>query len=245
MEAEEKRYLFRIAPTATREIERGYVSQYIRDPEGAAAYLRGKDGWEDFLQRARLGQDLNPQMKELGDSPGTKAQQALESLFWAATSIEQASDPFPPALSALADAALSEPAHTQLPHIHDSSVIPQPPHRTLLPQPSSVPPPPPMIGGHGPTDPRSFILPRPTPTQQPRRLLPARGQLGLPDPFTINGGPPQLPPPPGSNFQRLPLPNYLAPPGPPQPPSLYFPPPHGHQQHPPPPPPPPPGSRRY
>jgi hypothetical protein len=65
--------------------------------------------------------------------------------------------------------------------------------------------------------------------------------LGLPDPFAMTG-PPQLPPPPGSNFARLPLPSgYLPPPSghPAPPPSLYFPPPPPGS-HPPPPPP-----RRY
>lgn len=143
----------------------------------------------------------------------------------------------PRALSILVDTALAEPT-PQLPMMHTDSM-----HRTLPHQQPPV---------HlGPTDPRSFILPRPTPTQ-PRRLLPARG-MGLPDPFAMNG-PPQLPPPPGSNFARLPLPGYLPPPGhgpsghapghpsghapgpghappghgPPGPPSLYFPPPGPH-----------------
>lgn len=161
-------------------------------------------------------------------------EKALQSLLSAANAINEQdasgkilgyegavdllANPFPKALSALADAALAEP--TQLPHIRTEHHIP--PHRTILPQPSQ----PPVM----PTDPRSFILPQPTPTQQPRRLLPARRELGLPDPFTMQG-PPQLPPLPGSNFQRLPLPGYLPPPGPPGP-SMYFPP-HGHAPPPP------------
>jgi hypothetical protein len=157
------------------------------------------------------------------------------------------------ALSVLAETALSDhqPPHSYYPQMRPDQHLAGG-HRTLLPQPQGVnvaqPAPPGMA--HGPTDPRSFILPRPTPTQQPRRLLPARSPLGmgLPDPFSMTG-PPQLPPPPGSNFHRLPLPSW--PPGPPQqggqqpgpghgpgstgshggpgphggPPSLYFPPP--------------------
>lgn len=233
-------YLYRTGPHAAKEVERGFVSRAIRNPEGAAAYDLGREGWEDFLQRARLGKDINPQIQELEvASTEAHAERALQSLLHAANVISEqdvssklqydgaANLPaFPKALSALADAALAEPM--QLPQIRTDPNIPSP-HRAILPQP-----PPPMMG-HGPTDPRSFILPRPTPTQQPRLLLPARG---LPDPFTMNG-PPQLPPPPGSNFQPLPMPGFLQPVGPP---SMYFPL-HGHP--PPPPPPPPPSSRRY
>lgn len=128
----------------------------------------------------------------------------------------------PKALSMLADTALSEPMPTA--HLPRMEQAMSPASRHIHPS-SNVPPQPSSLGpghghSHGPTDPRSFILPRPTPTQQPRRLLPARGQLGLPDPFSMNG-PPQLPPPPGSHFQRLPpLPNYFpGPPGPPGPPA--------------------------
>lgn len=227
-------------------MERGFYADPVRDPDGAAAFERGRQTWDDFVTKVRMGEDLNPQMQALDSTidPAVQdhANRSLEALLQAAQaasedeagrilSYDGAAEfgPSSQALSALADAALL-PAH--LPGMRADHSIP-PGHRALYAQPQAPPPPPSM--GHGPTDPRSFILPRPTPTQQPRRLLPARGQLGLPDPFAMNG-PPQLPPPPGSNFQRLPpLPSYLPPgppgpppPGPPGPPSLYFPSPHGH-----------------
>jgi hypothetical protein len=170
-------------------------------------------------------------------------ERSLESLLHAVQVVydqesSKAQDTSPKALSMLADTALAEPPTPHLPQIRTDPNM-QHPHRTLLPTPSQVPPPPSGMA-HGPTDPRSFILPRPSPIlSQPRHLLPARQQLGLPDPFAMNG-PPQLPPPPGSNFRSLPLPNYLPPPGPPGPPSMYFQSPHGHGHGPPPPPP-----RRY
>ncbi|KAJ5443537.1 uncharacterized protein N7458_007409 [Penicillium daleae] len=228
-EAEEPRYLFRIGKAGLREVERGFFAEAVRQPDGAAAFERGEQEWEDFVMKVRLGEDLNPQM------------QALDS------SIEASTDSINRAVDSLLQAART---------VADSYDGPSDVPKALEP-PRSLPP---TTGGsptttttssspgmaHGPTDPRSFILPRPTPTQQPRRLLPARSPLGmgLPDPFAMTG-PPQLPPPPGSNFHRLPLPSW--PPGPPGqagqqpgpgstgshggpgphggPPPLYFPPP--------------------
>ncbi|KAJ5095092.1 hypothetical protein N7532_007383 [Penicillium argentinense] len=261
-DAEEPNYLFRIGKLGTQEVERGFFAEAVRDPDGANAYDRGMNSWEDFLIKAQMGEDLNPQMQALNSavSPGGhEARQTIASLLNAAEAVadekpmpwggDSAFDISPKALSMLADTALSEPTQNQsqtlLPRISDPTMSPA--SRQLL---QSQPPP---SLAHGPTDPRSFILPRPTPTQQPRRLLPARGQLGLPDPFSMTG-PPQLPPPPGSNFQRLPpLPNYFPgppagappPPGHPAPPGpaqIYFQSPHGHSPHGQPPPPPP---RRY
>ncbi|KAE8382093.1 hypothetical protein BDV26DRAFT_300157 [Aspergillus bertholletiae] len=234
----------RIIPPA-KEVVRGFNSSFVRNPAGAASYDRARYGWDDFVQRAKLGDDIDPQMKEMreaGPFAGFSAREIIDLLLEATgivevrqkASVENQLNPVfpdarPTALFALADVAAAE-----LPRPTLSQTTPRlSAHRALLPQPSQV--------AHGPTDPRSFVLPPPTPQrQQPRRLLPAgqqippiSEQLGLPDPFASRGGPPQLPPPPGSNFQRPPLPNYLA--GH-HPQSLYYPPP-------PPPTAPPPGPR--
>lgn len=246
-----KQFLFRDGETAVRQVERGFTAEAVRDPEGAVDFVAAEEGWEEFVQRVRLGR-LNEEIAptEITDEEAlrTYAKDAFGSMLHAATYMHEqeasgkvvgydgASDfpVHPRALSILADAALTEPVPQHLPMMRTD---PGTHHRALLPQPAHTHPgpPPSSLHGHGPTDPRSFILPRPTPTQQPRRLLPARQQLGLgmglPDPFAMNG-PPQLPPPPGSNFARLPLPGYM-PQG--HAPSLYFPPPPPGS-HPPPPP---------
>ncbi|KAI2788268.1 hypothetical protein POX_e06281 [Penicillium oxalicum] len=254
-EAEEFPYLFRIGKPGIRQVERGFFAEPVRVPDGAAAYERGQREWDDFATKARLGEDLNPQMQaldstqEFADDP---VKQRLESLLEAARTLDDQSDgpgagfvgpsePIPKALYMLADTALSDPHTAPFPPMRGDQHYP-PSHRALLPHlpaaqaPAGVnvvaahpqPPPPPhpqqpqppqahqappsMV--HGPTDPRSFILPRPTPTQQPRRLLPAQQPMGinLPNPFAMTG-PPQLPPPPGSHFARLPMPTWH--PGPP------------------------------
>lgn len=229
----------------TRGVVRGFLSSYVRDPAGAAAYERAEYGWEDFLQRAKVGDDIDPQMKEMTDTgpfAGRSAGDIIDLLVEATNAVEVRPGPFverdirpppvpeapPAALSALADVAAAEMPRSSLSHL----TTPQPgAHRTLLPQPP--PPPPPPHVAHGPTEPRPFVLPPPTPQRQ-RRLLPAaqqipsiNEQLGLPGLFSPRGGPPQLPPPPGSNFQRPPLPGFMA--GHHPPPNLYYPP------HPPPP----------
>jgi hypothetical protein len=243
-EKSEKQFLFRDGDRAIRQVERGFAAEAVRDPEGAIDYDAAAEGWDEFVQKVRMG-NLSV-TSELSDEEALRAftTNAFESMLHAATfitdteatgkiisydgTVEVPVDPR--ALSILADTALSEP----LPHL---------PMMRTDPMQRIVPQHPPQPQVHlGPTDPRSFILPRPTPTQ-PRRLLPARG-MGLPDPFSMNGLP-QLPPPPGSNFARLPMPGYLPPPGhaghppahaghppghppghaPGHPPSLYFPPP--------------------
>ncbi|PYI10048.1 hypothetical protein BO78DRAFT_404563 [Aspergillus sclerotiicarbonarius CBS 121057] len=233
----------RVVPPA-REVFRGFNSTFVRNPAGAAAYDRAYFGWDDFVQRAKVGDDIDPQMKEIRDAgpfAGMTAEQILDMLVKATGVVEVPRnsvpaemnppvlpDMRPRALSTLADVAAAEPPRPPL-----SQAAPRlSTHRTLLPQPAQPPLP------HGPADPRPFVLPPPTPQrQQPRRLLPAgqqippiNEQLGLPDPFAAMGGPPHLPPPPGSNFHRPPLPGYLT--GH-HPPSIYYPPP----------PPPPPGPR--
>lgn len=229
--------MFRDGEVAIRQLERGFAAETVRDPEGTVDYVAAKEGWDEFVQRVRMGR-LNDEIAptQISDEDALRicAKGAFSSIIHAAnhihdqeasgkgTSYDGAADgpSHPRALSILADAAL-EPLPPHLPMMRTD---PSTHHRALLPQPSHA-----HTGGLPP-----FILPRPTPTQQPRRLLPARQQLGLglglPDPFAMNG-PPQLPPPPGSNFARLPLPGYM-PQGPA--PSLYFPPPPG--SHPPPPP---------
>ncbi|GCB24717.1 hypothetical protein AAWM_07602 [Aspergillus awamori] len=235
----------RVVPPA-REVFRGFNSNYVRNPSGAALYDRAYFGWDDFVQRAKVGDDIDPQMKEIRDAgpfAGMTAEQILDMLVKATGVVEvprntmpaEISPPVvlpdlrPRALSALADIAAAEPPRPPL-----SQAAPRlSTHRALLPQPAQ----PPLA--HGPAETRPFVLPPPTPQrQQPRRLLPAgqqippiNEQLGLPDPFASMGGPPHLPPPPGSNFHRPPLPGFMT--GH-HPPSLYYPPP---------PPPPPPGPR--
>ncbi|RHZ61059.1 uncharacterized protein CDV56_106028 [Aspergillus thermomutatus] len=220
----------RIRPPA-REMKRGYYSSFVRNPAGAALYERALSGWEDFVQRAKLGGDIEPQMNDMEEavpSPGLSAHDVL-SMIIEATGVVQTQDdamvesnkvsaPVPEsraeALYALADAAIA----STLPPPRAAMTPRAPAPRAILPQP------PQLQGIQGPTDPRAFVLPPPTPQrQQPRRLLPA-GQL--PDPFAARNGPPQLPPPPGSNFQRPPLPGFLT--GPPPPPLYYtHPPPPG------------------
>ncbi|RAL05613.1 uncharacterized protein BO80DRAFT_344277 [Aspergillus ibericus CBS 121593] len=235
----------RVVPPA-REVFRGFNSNFVRNPAGAAAYDRAYFGWDDFVQRAKVGDDIDPQMKEIRDAgpfAGMTAEQILDMLVKATGVVEvprnsvpaernppMLPDLRPRALSTLADVAAAEPPRPPL-----SQAAPRlSTHRTILPQPQPAQPPLP----HGPPEPRPFVLPPPTPQrQQPRRLLPAgqqippiNEQLGLPDPFAAMGGPPHLPPPAGSNFHRPPLPGYLT--GH-HPPSIYYPPP----------PPPPPGPR--
>ncbi|KAL6235477.1 hypothetical protein BDW75DRAFT_230321 [Aspergillus navahoensis] len=231
-----------------REVYRGFHSSFVRDPAGAASYERAAFGWDDFVQRAKLGDDINPQMKEIRDAgpfAGLSGGEIINMLLEATGAVEvpdgvPAKEHHPPpyadvrstALTALADLAAAEVPRPALQHTPRLAA-----HRTILPQPPQPqpqPPQPPPIH-HAHPEPRPF-LPPPTPRGQPRRLLPAGQQippinetLGLPDPFSSRGGPPQLPPPPGSNFQRPPLPGYLTghhhpsiyytpPPPPPRPP---------------------------
>ncbi|KAL4917952.1 hypothetical protein BDW62DRAFT_201280 [Aspergillus aurantiobrunneus] len=226
----------------TREVYRGFTSSFVRDPAGAASYERAALGWDDFVQRAKLGDDINPQMKEIRDAgpfAGLSGGEIINLLLEATGIVEVRDgvavkenhppsfvDVRPTALTALADIAAAEVPRPTLSQ-HTPRLAP---HRAILPQP---PQPPPMHHAHPEprhSEPRSFVLPPPTPRGQPRRLLPAGQQippinesLGLPDPFSPRGGPPQLPPPPGSNFQRPPLPGYLT--GHHHP-SLFYPPPH-------------------
>ncbi|RAL10088.1 uncharacterized protein BO97DRAFT_148135 [Aspergillus homomorphus CBS 101889] len=231
-----------VVPPA-REVFRGFNSSCVRVPSGAAAYERAWLGWDDFVQRAKVGEDIDPQMKEMRDPgpfAGFTSEEVIDLLVKATGVVDVRAnsttgemqppvlyDVRPRALSALADLAAAEAPR---PPLAAAPRFPPAPHRTILPQPALT---------HGPPEPRAFVLPPPTPQrQQPRRLLPAgqqippiNEQLGLPDPFASMGGPPHLPPPPGSNFHRPPIPGYLT--GH-HAPSLYYPPP---------PPPPPPGPR--
>ncbi|KAH2293263.1 hypothetical protein KXV50_003606 [Aspergillus fumigatus] len=223
----------RIRPPA-RDMKRGYYSSFVRNPAGAALYERALNGWEDFVQRAKLGGDIEPQMNDMEEAvpfKGLSAHDVLNMIIEATGVVQTRGDttaesnkvfaPVPEsraeALYALADAATASPL--PLPR---AAITPRTPaHRAILPQPPQHPQ---LPAIQAPIDPRAFVLPPPNPQrQQPRRLLPA-GQL--PDPFAARNGPPQLPPPPGSNFQRPPLPGFLS--GPPPPPLYYtHPPPPG------------------
>jgi hypothetical protein len=236
----------RIRPPA-KEMKRGYYSSFVRNPAGAALYERALNGWEDFVQRAKLGGDIEPQMNDMEEAVpfrGLSPHDVLNMIIEATGVVQTRDDataesnkvfaPVPDsraeALYALADAATASP----LPLPRAAMTPRTPAHRAILPQPPQHPQHPQLPSIQAPTDPRAFVLPPPNlQRQQPRRLLPA-GQL--PDPFAARNGPPQLPPPPGSNFQRPPLPGFLS--GPPPPPLYYT--------HPPPPGPtgpPPPGPR--
>lgn len=228
-------------PPEGKKFKRGFNSSFVRDPAGAAAYERAASGWEDFVQRAKLGGDISPQMKEINSqearrSPfaGRRSSEIIAMLIEATGHVDAHFDnnpdpqawkrlpwpnyegrPHAPAMFALADAATAELNRVRqepTPKLRPSAP------RAILPQPVAPAP--------GPTDPRSFLLPPPAPqTQQQRRLLPA----SIPPINDLFPPPSQLPPPQGSNFQRPgPMPGYL--PGPARP--LYYPPP----------PPPPPGS---
>ncbi|KAL2789115.1 hypothetical protein BJX66DRAFT_326593 [Aspergillus keveii] len=203
-----------------REVIRGFTSSCVRDPPGAAAYERAAFGWDDFVQRAKLGDDIDPQMKEMrevGPFAGLSGDEIIKMLL-EATGIVEVREGVPvkeyqppPLVEARPTAltALAEIAAEQQPRPLHSQPTPRlSAHRAILPQP----PQPPQIH-HAHPEPRPFVLPPPTPRGQPRRLLPAGQQippinesLGLPDPFSPRGGPPQLPPPPGSNFRPPPLP---------------------------------------
>ncbi|KAL4805979.1 hypothetical protein BDV18DRAFT_15331 [Aspergillus unguis] len=259
-----------------RELYRGFNSSFVRDPAGASCYERAAFGWDDFVQRAKLGDDINPQMKEIRDAgpfAGLSGAEIIDILLEATGAVEVrdgvAAREYPPpmvevrptALTTLADIAAAEmprPTYSQhtprlaahraiLPQPPQPSQPPQLPHAAHTPHPTQVPqtpqahqvpqpaqppqqPQPPVLH-HAHPDPR-FVLPPPTPRGQPRRLLPAGQQippinesLSLPDPFSSRGGPPQLPPPPGSNFQRPPMPGYLMSPSHHHP-SLYYGPPY-------------------
>lgn len=223
----ERKFLYRDGDKAARQVERGFASEAVRDPEGAIDFDAAVDGWEEFVQKVRMG-NLSV-ASELTDEEAlrTVTNSAFDSMLHAATFITETEAagkiisydgtvevPVDPrALSILADTALAEPTVPHLPTMRTDPthrIIPQQQqqqHHNQQPQQPQQ-----HQMSFGPiSDPRTWILPRPTPTQQPRRLLPARA-MGLPDPFAMNG-PPQLPPPPGSNFARLPMPGYLPPPG--------------------------------
>lgn len=168
---------------------RGFNSRSVGTPAGAAAYSLAKEGWDDFVKRASLGEDIDPQMREMGQG---QTQEVVDLLLEATGVVAREAESLN-ALPILAEAAAARPPAMQM-------------QRTLHPQVAPGP---------------SLMLPRP----QPRRILPAGQQIppisDLPDPFG-GRGPPRLPPPSGSNFQRPPPPGFL----PIQP--LYYP-------HPPPP----------
>ncbi|KAN0072399.1 hypothetical protein V8E54_009328 [Elaphomyces granulatus] len=233
-----------------KKFKRGFNSSFVRDLEGATAFERANSRWDDFVQRVKLGGDIDPQMKKMDEvaaQPAAEDRQDLQDrpdmvgvLLEATAAMEARQGTILAVLADVATARINpiqqEPVAMTTPRLSN--------HRTILPQPAQ---PQPQAMVHGPTDPRSFILPRPEPRptftpqmQQPRRLLPAQippinEQLSLPDPFAGPGGaPPQLPPPQGANFSLSgPITSYLG--GPP----IYY--------HPPPPPPPrpsPPGHLR-
>ena len=203
--------------------------------------------WENFIKEVRLCEDQNLPLRALNatvDQVQDHVKRPLESLLHAAQAVYDQESGIasqvgsPKALSMLADMALAELPTPQLRADRDM----QHSYHTFLPTSYQVPPPPLPSGMvHGPTNSQPFIpFVRSRsfhPFSQPRHLLSARQQLGLPDPFALNG-PPQLSPPPILSFWSLPLPNYLHPPlstqpGPLGPPFAYYPSPYGHMYSPP------------
>ncbi|KAJ5743705.1 hypothetical protein N7533_008575 [Penicillium manginii] len=139
-DAEEPQYLFRIGKAGTREVERGFFAEAVREPDGAAAYDRGRRTWDDFVQKVRLGEDLNPQMQALDSIMDPAVQdhvtRTLTNLLQAAQvvadgGLDGAIDwPTPKALSMLADTALAEPMQTHLPRMDPTM---SPASRHLIP----------------------------------------------------------------------------------------------------------------
>lgn len=244
---------------------RGFNSSFVRDLTGAAEYERASSGWDDFVQRAKMGGEVKEIREEGSPFAGRSAPEIIAMLI-AATGTVELAETGPddedarerqPSVDEAAAAArpdalltLADIAAAQLPQVDGPATASHPTYQAIYTQPAGqsqgiAAPAPGPTGG-----PRSFMPPHPSPPttskQQPRRLLPAgrqqippiNQQLGLPDPFGTLGGRPQLPPPSGSNFhQPPPAPGYLTTPShPQQAQQLYYPP----QGSPPPPPPPPP-----
>ncbi|KAJ5248456.1 hypothetical protein N7524_012416 [Penicillium chrysogenum] len=156
-----KQFLFRDGETAVRQEERGFTASAVRDPEGAVDYMAAEEGWEEFVQRVRLGrlnEEIAPAEITDEDALRTYAKDAFGSMLHAATYIHEqeasgkvvgydgAADfpVHPRALSILADAALTEPVPQHLPMMRTD---PGTHHRALLPPahprppgPSSPPP---------------------------------------------------------------------------------------------------------
>ncbi|WEW56472.1 hypothetical protein PRK78_001916 [Emydomyces testavorans] len=52
---------------ACEQSVRGFDSSYIRRPDGAALYERADSGWDDFVQRARIGGDIFALLKDINE----------------------------------------------------------------------------------------------------------------------------------------------------------------------------------
>ncbi|KAJ5334320.1 uncharacterized protein N7506_008103 [Penicillium brevicompactum] len=168
-EKSEKQFLFRSGDKATRQVERGFAADAVRDPEGAIDYDAAVEGWEEFVQKVRMG-NLSI-ATELTDEEAlrTVTSTAFESMLYASAFITETEAagkiigldgtvevPVDPrALSILADTALAEPT---VPHHLPPMMRPDPMHR-IIPQQQQQ-----QHQVHlAPTDPRSFILPPPNP----------------------------------------------------------------------------------
>ncbi|KAF7596279.1 hypothetical protein BBP40_002423 [Aspergillus hancockii] len=90
----------RVVPPA-KEVVRGFNSSFVRSPAGAACYDRARYGWDDFVQRAKLGDDIDPQMKEMREAglfAGYSAPQLIGLLLEATGIVEPLSSlvlPYP------------------------------------------------------------------------------------------------------------------------------------------------------
>ncbi|PGH06471.1 hypothetical protein AJ80_08165 [Polytolypa hystricis UAMH7299] len=58
-------------PVSRRSV-RGFNSSFVRDPDGAGLHDRAAYGWEDFVQRAKIGGDISPQIKEMSHTGGSE-----------------------------------------------------------------------------------------------------------------------------------------------------------------------------
>ena len=146
-----KQFLFRDGETAVRQVERGFAAEAVRDPEGAVDFVAAEEGWDEFVQRARMGrlnEEIAPTIAptEMTDEDALRmyAKDAFGSILHASTYIQDqeatgkvvgydgAADfpVHPRALSILADAALTEPLPQHLPMMRTD---PGTHHRALLP----------------------------------------------------------------------------------------------------------------
>ncbi|KAJ6171691.1 hypothetical protein N7470_000758 [Penicillium chermesinum] len=139
----------------TRESERGFVAEALRDPAGTISWERGQNLWPDFTIKVRLSsmiqfQRNRDQLDSRDPADDEQARRGVGMILRAADHLRE-----------------SEERRVQGPWC-----------------PGSV---------RGGRSRQSADARASAPTQQGRRLLPAQGGFGLPDPFAMAGGP-QLPP---------------------------------------------------
>ncbi|KAK2745725.1 hypothetical protein FQN55_006045 [Onygenales sp. PD_40] len=208
----------------SRRFVRGFNSSFVRDPEGAALYARAASGWDDFIQRAKIENDISPQIKRMTEEARAPIanNDRISQLTEALTELCQQEDRHggektvpvkpeeaPAALNALAEAAIGDfgrgpPQPLYGPPLHPPQLAPlrNLPGVTqdLQAHQQQHPPHPPLLSHQRPEqlarNLHRTILPQPVPGQ----IMPTDPRAFLPPPQ------PGLPPP--SHHQQ---------PGPPQP----------------------------